>query len=249
MRLTYFDDAGLFNAQQEPFIVIGGIIVNGDEQLIPLENAIDALVRKHIPEKDWNGFVFHATELWSGGRYFARDAWPLEKRLEILGDLAAIPGQLETPVSLGYQDREVALRLLGAERRGLRETELSLYLDCYARFCETVEHFMREVADDEVTLLIGEDNDAIRSMVKAAHQSFRDAKWVDSTNPLLTYFPFEKIREGVHFSPKPESKALQIADVCTFVIKRRLMNDPHVTAFYDLLKPWMIVHPESGSLA
>lgn len=42
MRLTYLDDAGLFNPKQEPFIVIGGAIIDADKQLIPLRSTLKA---------------------------------------------------------------------------------------------------------------------------------------------------------------------------------------------------------------
>lgn len=244
MRLTYFDDAGLFNAQQEPFIVIGGVIVHADEQLIPVEEYIDALVQKHIPKGDWDDFIFHAMELWSGGRYFKRDKWSLEKRLEILADLAAIPEKFGIPVPFGYQDRKHAWRFFDPGKFTARQIELQLYSDTYARFCESIEEFMRKAASNEITLLIGEDNDAIRALTRKAHQLYRDPKWVRETAPLLTYFPFERIREGVHFAGKPESKALQIADVCTFIIKKKLMNDPRIGPFYEALEPMMVILPK-----
>ena len=103
---------------------------------------------------------------------------------------------------------------------------------------------MREAASDEITVLIGEDNDAIHAVAKMAHQHYRDPNWVKETAHLLTYFPFERIRESVHFAKKSESKALQIADMCTFIIKRRLMNDPHIGPLYEALEPMMVVLPK-----
>lgn len=64
MRLVHFDDAGLFNAKQEPFIVIGGCFINPDTQLIPLEKEFERLLEKHIPIEDRGDFIFHATERW-----------------------------------------------------------------------------------------------------------------------------------------------------------------------------------------
>jgi hypothetical protein len=50
VRLTDFDDAGLFNKKQEPFIVIGGYIVHADCQLEALERAIRKVAADYIPE-------------------------------------------------------------------------------------------------------------------------------------------------------------------------------------------------------
>jgi len=75
MRLTYFDDSGLFNSKQEPFIVVAGVLIDADKQMIAVENHLLDLVKKHIPKQDQDGFVFHAMELWSGSRYFSKDSW------------------------------------------------------------------------------------------------------------------------------------------------------------------------------
>ncbi len=248
VRLTYFDDAGLFNKKQEPFIVIGGCIVNADCQLDALERAIRSIAECFIPKQDLPGFVFHATELWSGGKYFQRDRWPREKRMEILHALAEIPQRLEIPLSFGFQERAAAekfARLHGVRLDwSSRDLELSLYADTYARFAESIELSMREAWPDEITILIGEDNPNIRSLTKVAHNHFRDPEWVKNINGELTYFPFERIKEGVHFSPKQESVPLQLADLATFCIKKRLVKDRDARGLYAKLKPMMLFHPK-----
>src|SRR5262245_3707207 len=75
MRLTYVDEGGI--AKHEGFMVVSGAIIDGDRQLVAIENHLDILVQKHIPEEDRPGFIFHATEIWSGGGYFKdRNKWP-----------------------------------------------------------------------------------------------------------------------------------------------------------------------------
>jgi hypothetical protein len=139
VRLTYLDDAGLFNAQQEPFIVVGGVIIEGDRQMIPVEEHIGALVRKHIPEPDWPGFVFHAKDLWHGGPYFVRDKWPLAKRLEILTDIATIPAQFDLVLCAGFQERALMRHHPFPPGEDELIKELTAYENATARFCEKVE--------------------------------------------------------------------------------------------------------------
>ena len=43
MRITYWDDCGMFNADQEPFVVVGAAIINVDNQYRPLADSLDAL--------------------------------------------------------------------------------------------------------------------------------------------------------------------------------------------------------------
>jgi len=55
------------------------------------------------------------------------------------------------------------------------------------------------------------------------------------------YLPFRKIRDTVYYADKAQSALLQLADICTFIIKRTLVG---VTVkpvaeglrFYDILK-------------
>ena len=90
MRFAFLDEGGI--SKKEPYIVVGGIVVEADRQLLALERELENLVRKHIPEDKRQGFVFHATDIWSGVKFFRdRQAWPLEKRISILRDLADLP--------------------------------------------------------------------------------------------------------------------------------------------------------------
>jgi len=83
--------------------VIAGIAVNADRQFKEVESYLDGLLHKHVSEPD--GIVFHAMELWHGTKQFHRDHWPLEKRLEILDDLAQIPRKLGLPIFYGSTNR------------------------------------------------------------------------------------------------------------------------------------------------
>ena len=104
MKLVYQDEGG--TAVHELFLVVSGVVVDGDRQLVAVENHLDILVQKHIPEHDRPGLIFHATDIWSGAKYFKdRDKWPMERRLEILRDLARIPGRFDIPVAWGFVDK------------------------------------------------------------------------------------------------------------------------------------------------
>lgn len=89
MRLVYLDEAGISNLAQEPFLVVAGVAINADLQFKDIESHLDGLVQKHIPEEKRDGIVLHSMELFHGTKRFPKEEWPLEKRLEILDDLAA----------------------------------------------------------------------------------------------------------------------------------------------------------------
>jgi hypothetical protein len=66
VRLIFIDEAGLSNPEQEPFLVVGAVIVHADQKLIAVQRHLDRLVRHHIPREYQDDFVFHATPLVSG---------------------------------------------------------------------------------------------------------------------------------------------------------------------------------------
>ena len=63
VRLAFMDEAG--TSRREPFVVVAAVMIHADTQLIPVEECLEELVEKHIPEGDRDGFVFHATNIWS----------------------------------------------------------------------------------------------------------------------------------------------------------------------------------------
>jgi hypothetical protein len=69
MRFIFSDEGGI--SRNEPFVVVAGIVVRADEKLVPLEQELQYLIERHIPTEHRRGFVFHATEIWSGtGKIF-----------------------------------------------------------------------------------------------------------------------------------------------------------------------------------
>jgi hypothetical protein len=87
------DEAGISHPDHEPWVVVGGVIVDADKKLIAVDRHLDALVKRHIPEDHRAGFVFHATELFNGGGKVVKrndPEWPLDRRLEIADSLAAV---------------------------------------------------------------------------------------------------------------------------------------------------------------
>ena len=240
MRLTYVDDSGMFNSAQEPFIVVGAAIIHADKELSQVEECLDSLVRKYIPADDREDFTFHATELWSGGKYFDRQQWPRKKRSQILMDLVQIPRKLNIPLTFGYSDRQLPQSLVEKEDGTSindREREQMLHGIALTMMCCTVEEFMRDL-DDEITILLMEWNDAV---VHTTRELIATAKKFHVNDDP---FPFRKIKETVLFAKKHESPCLQLADICTFFVKKRLVRDSYARPFYAYLKPQLLVLPK-----
>ena len=234
MRLIYLDESGLGDIAKEPFLVVAGVIVNADKQLIALENRLKEIAGEHLAPEKRKKFFFHATELFSGGRTFDRANWSKEKRWDILDQLASIPAELGVPIVFGFVDRRNSPAPKDwSNKRRLAMDHLAAYSICVA----TAEAYMRENTEEcEVALVIAENNDDTRQFVKHGNDFLRwSDKIEEMPKTLQNYIPMIRIRDTVHFANKLQSPALQMADICAFIIMRYLAQSPNSDRFYRTL--------------
>jgi hypothetical protein len=241
LRFVFLDEGGI--SRYEPFVVVAGVIVHGDEQLIPLERELANLVKKHIPKEHQPGFVFHATDIWSGtGKIFGdRDRWTLDRRLIILRDLARIPRKLDIPIV--HESYEKAKFLEDRPKSSIptaHEISVAAHAVAFASCTLRIEEYMRECFSSEVAQIVAEDNDQARKMIKNVHDGFRYPQRLEGIirNTLL---PLRHIRGSVHFADKNESAPLQIADLCAFIIRGYLSKKHPLNArLYRRIRPMMM---------
>jgi hypothetical protein len=239
--MVYLDEAGIANPAHEPFVVVAGIVLHADQQWKMLERYLSDMADEFVPPENRDGFVFHATELFSGGQTFSREKWPKGKRWKILDHLVTIPEKFKFGVVHGFVERA----RLSAFYPHLAPKNVSPHAQVLAfTICSYgVEMFMRLIAEDgEVASLIMENNDQSRSLIRQMHQFLRDPAMAhllkaDGFGSLA----FTRIVDTVHFAEKGHSSPLQVADACAFVIKRHLMGTPESDRFYEPLKPRMIM--------
>lgn len=246
VRLIYMDEAGISNPVQEPFLVVAGLIVHADKALVAVERAIDKIVKRHIPEEHWEGFVFHASQLFNGGgKVFDRDNpdYPLAKRLEIAEEIAIIPKRHSLPIALGYVERRKFFDGSALpEDLSPREAVIAQHATAFMVCALTVEYWMRRNTDNEVCMLIVEDNQQARKFIKETQQYNQRLNVADRPDDKLAraLLPLRKIREDPAFQDKRPRSVLQLADFCAYVCKRNLMGDRRYDRFHAHLHPLMI---------
>jgi hypothetical protein len=255
VRLVYLDEAGLSKPSEEPFLVVAGVIIHADNQLTAIERYLERIARKHVRAELLDGFIFHAKEIFNGGgNVFKREhstfigplEWTLERRLEMADELAIIPKKFGLPIAFGFIDRnnflqdfEFSKPMEGEERR-IYEHVLSFTIASAG-----IEQWMRQNASNEVCLLVAEDNDRARSMIRSAHNFYQDPRKVSTLKgcerpEASFYFPFKKIKEDPLFQPKKRSHPTIIADFCAYVIKRTLMGDDRYMRFFKPMRDNLI---------
>jgi hypothetical protein len=171
VRLVYIDEAGIGKPQEEPFLIVGAVIVHADKSLIEVERHLDKIVKRYIPEEHWADFVFHAMHLFNwGGKVFTKNSpsWPLSKRLEIANELVAVPKKFRLPLTVGLCERGKFPSTPEARARNLSVAQetIAAHATTFAACAAKVEHWMRRHTNGEVCLLVVEDNDPARRYMR-----------------------------------------------------------------------------------
>ena len=240
-RFVYLDESGISNPDQEPFLVMAGVIVDADRSLTALERRIESLADRVIPAEHRKGFFFHAKDLFAGeGPVFGKKAghFDLEGRLKIADELAAIPRKLKLPIPMGVVERAKWPQRFSGEHLSAKERRAGEHLTAFMTCAMDIEQWMRSKAPNEVTMLVVEDNKDMKRRMKEMLNEFRR---LDPAEPYSEsdkkYFPFKKVKTSPLFEGKEDSVALQMADFCAYVIKRRAMRDRHADRFFSVLEP------------
>jgi hypothetical protein len=245
VRITYLDEAGI--SAHEPYVVVAGVLIDGDRQLARVEDYLDHLVKKHIPDEHAHGFVFHAADIWAGseGIFKDRSEWPFDRRIAILKDLAAIPVKFDLVVSMGWVEKATAFPEHGGQS-AISAFDMSVaahavaFMDCAI----AANIFLRE-ATNEYTILIAEDRDSVRNLMKSTLALCRNERALRAANiEFGEILPLERVRDTVHFAKKAESRHLQLADAATFVVMGHLLQKVRGDFLYEALKPSLFVTPK-----
>jgi hypothetical protein len=226
-RFVYLDESGISNPEQEPWLVVGGVIVHGDHQLDGLYDALEGILQK-VPEEQRDGLILHTSDIYGGnGKVFDKKHnpyWEWSKRAEILAALAELPERLNLQVTSGFHKRSEAPHL------GIAEAQAITYVACLIE----VEIWFRQNAKKENCLILHEDNQDVRTKIRELHRYYQQ-KSTELARDYPNALPFTRIREDPAFQEKRPSHPLILADFLAFMTKRKLMEDPRVD---DFCRPW-----------
>jgi len=243
------DESGV--SPREPLLVQAAIIVHGDEQLISVEDRLICLVEKHIPEHQRDRFIFHATDIYGGGGkgsiFSDKNEWPDERRWKILDDLLGIPKAFNLPICVGMVDKDGFKKENDIDAHKQIEVTVAMHALSIVQ-CEIgIELWMRANTYNEITHIIAENNDDVRVAAKEAHILLKDKNRLKEEGIGYDHpcFPFVKIRDGLHFATKEESKILQLADACAWSLRRIARRSPNSGRFYAPIHE-MIWRPSSS---
>ncbi len=243
VRITYLDESG--TDPREPFFVVAGVVVDGDKQLAPVEDYLEGLVQKHIPKKDWLGFVFHAADIWNGNNYFKdHDDWPWERREPIFKDVVETIPKFRLPVCIGFFDRVKGVHML--QTGTPQERDALVHTMSFIGMTIQLEGCFRQHWPDQYTILVHEDRPPVRQVLKDMTLIMRNLDKMDAE--LRRAFPTENlplthIRDTPHFASKDDCRLLQLSDHCAYLLRGTLGGNKRHQPYHDILAPQMISYP------
>lgn len=102
---------------------------------------------------------------------------------------------------------------------------------------------MRMVWPQEIAQIVAENNEESKKAIKETYSNLRrrDAQRHFNTNDQT--MPLRNIRGAVHFVEKDESRPMQLADACAYVIRGFLSGNPRCLPFYLSLRELMLLTP------
>jgi hypothetical protein len=245
VRVVYIDEAGLSKPSEEPHLVVAGVLVHVDHQLNAIENHLDRLMHRHIPSEHHEGFVFSAKHLFNcDNKVFKRNdpEWPIERRLKIADELAAIPQKFKLPIALGWIDRATfADDMKLPSELTTSERLIAQHAMAFMNSAMMVEHWMRRNTKNEVCMLVAENNDKAKKFISDVQRFHQDRKFaLTLSEGAREHFPLKKIKEDPLFQPKRQSHPLIVADFCAYVWKRILMGDGKYSRFFEIFRKHVI---------
>jgi len=231
VRLAHTDEAGLGNPAEDPITLVCSIIVQGDTQYRPIIEDLDYLVNHFIPPADRPGFIFHATDLFSGGPYFTRDKWSRETRWQILSEIASIVRTRKLPVCLAYTNRAEYPQIHADAGRDPSRVDSDLHALVFAVCVMTVDKWMAHNADDEIAVLVVEDANKAKTAMKNAVRFLSNPDKVKALAYKIKVEPITRIADTPHFVKKDECRIMQVVDACAFLTKRKALGKKEAPAF------------------
>lgn len=234
VKFVYLDEAGIGSLRKEPHVVVAGVVVHADHEWRAVEGYLRHLADKYALKEKRGSFVFHATDIFHGVGDFPREKYDRECRNIILDELSDVFDKFQLPVVASAVDRAaLAERFPDVDSERIKQASL-LLASIHTTFA--VECAMRHFAEEgEVALLVYENNDQYRKRIRGAQNYISNPEnFADFSEGRLV--PLNRIVDTAHFAEKTDTSILQIADLCAFVIRRRLAGLPGTDRFYEKIK-------------
>jgi hypothetical protein len=225
MYLIYLDEAGNTGSRlddpDQPIHVVGAIII-ADKDWLAIEEVFNGLVARLIPKKlERRGFEFHAADLFFGHGFF--EAWSNDDRNGLVNEVLDIVTGNKLPIIYGAVNKPEFQKKY---RRPSAPHDVAFLFAA-----ERVERWFKKEAGDAVGMFIADETKADKDM-KASLPQYRELISFGGRGDRL-----EHIIETIHFAASTETYGIQLADLVSYLIKRKLMGKANTMRFYERIEP------------
>ncbi|HEY2395244.1 MAG TPA: DUF3800 domain-containing protein [Rudaea sp.] len=204
VRLIYLDEAG--TSRNEPVAVVAAAIFHPDKQWRNVDQYLSFLRKRYGLKED---FIFHATELFSGGKVLDRKNWPAERRIPILKRVLSIPRKFDIPIMFGFYRQD-----------GVTDAD-TRHHSAFALCLKRANDFIKDKYDGEVATVVAENVSEMRRWLAKTPDVLKNPP---STVPELGRHPFDAVVDQIHFADKQGAPLLQVADAVAFAIRLFMTN-------------------------
>ena len=234
--IAYIDDSG--TDANSPIQVVGAVLVK-DSEFQNLEVNLAVILSDLLPETALPQFEeFKATDLYHNKQIFG----------EVSPDACtAAFGQILQLVS----DCTLAVVYGAVDKQKHRNTRYKTANPLDVAFCtciEGIQSWMKEKANNDLCILVADDDESSLKVKAAFKETFRSLRQ-RMRPPDFSSGKLDCIHDAIYFGDSKDSIGIQIADICSFVIRKHLENPVAVEGFYRLLEPRIYagtVHPVDG---
>lgn len=240
VRMIYMDEAGISNNGVENVVVMAGCILHMDSQWTPLRERFGELADKYVPAEHRDRFVFHAKDIWHGsGIVFNRDTYEGDRR-QVLLDLCRAIAEFEIGIVYGVSKKDVVAQLISDDGPVPAKVVAQVcYMAALADATAYANKWIERYAANEVTSVVIEDSPEFRRYGKLAFKAMRGdemAKVIEEIVPGLNRL--HHIIDAPSYMEKADAPALQLADVCAFLLRRWFEGKQ------DVVEPLSIIFPQ-----
>lgn len=242
MRIAYMDESG--TSDREPIAVVAAVMLHADSQWRPLNQALSDMADACAPPAHRSGFIFHAKELYHGGKTLLRELFPPEYGRGFLKSILRLPNANDMPVVMGF----VVKSEMTPDYRpdAVLERNTLYHTIAFIEALVSVDRVMREYYSDELCQVVVEDHQNARAAIREAFNFLHSPASATLPADILDQLPLRHIINPVAFAQKYEASPLQVADASAFTIRRYMENLEDASDYYDILLPAMMTVPKRG---
>ena len=172
---VFLDESG--TSVSDPIVVVAGVLIDGNTQWSPIEEALAALRDRYVSPDQMPHFKgFHATEMFQGaGKVLELShTRPLDESHTILEQVIKLPAQFKLPVVFGYTRKVDSPSDLKTPAQ--RRDSIGRHHALAASFCAIqADNYLKQRCPNDLAWAVAEDNTDTKGVVSDIYELIKKA--------------------------------------------------------------------------